>query len=206
MEKALRVASLAAAISLISAGIWGVSQTGALASEDCEPLAANSIVESRQFTPYEARRSGPQEQPIVGGGLPADQAPASLLMSPARWLDMPRQYVITHGGSLYHYYLDRSLDVSMTPSTFAQVGGVQFEREQRTDKTDFATQVARESGDRAVPVDVGPYRGVITWADPASNGVRTHNLYWSDGTFEYALIADRSAEVLVTAARAFVCK
>lgn len=205
MHKTLRVAALSAAAFFISVGIWGVTQTGALTSEACRPQADGSIVESGQFTPYEAMRSGPHEFPIDSVGLPADRAPANSVMPPNRLFDMPRQHVVVSGRSLYQYYLDRPLDESMTPSVFAQVGGIQFEREHRTDTTDFASHLSREVGGRAVPVDIGPYRGVVTWADPASNGVRTHNVYWSDGAFEYALIADRSAEALVNAARALVC-
>ncbi|MBA2338070.1 MAG: hypothetical protein H0V96_10005 [Acidimicrobiia bacterium] len=46
---------------------------------------------------------------------------------------------------------------------------------------------------------------MVVWADPDPTGTRTHNLYWSDGAFNYALIAERSAEEILTLGRSLVC-
>lgn len=60
--------------------------------------------------------------------------------------------------------------------------------------------------DRAIPVQVGSLAGAMTWADPLANGVRTHNVYWSDGTYNYSLIANRSGAAALTLARGMACR
>ena len=62
-----------------------------------------------------------------------------------------------------------------------------------------------ELGDRATAVDVGRYSGALTWADPDASGLRTHNLYWFDGTYLMSLVAVRGPEDLVNMGRELAC-
>ena len=96
------------------------------------------------------------------------------------------------------------LDATMTPSDFLVAGGIQYDRD-RLDGKPFPDVLLADIPERASPVQVGPYTAVLTWADPLANGVRSHNLYWSDGAFNYGLIADRSALDLVDLGRSLVC-
>jgi hypothetical protein len=71
--------------------------------------------------------------------------------------------------------------------------------------TDVVRDMTAVIGDRAVPVEVGPYKAVLTWADPNAQGLRTHHVTWVEGSTTYELILDRSAEETVAAARSIVC-
>ena len=73
------------------------------------------------------------------------------------------------------------------------------------DTEGFAAYLLTTLGDRATPVYVGEHKGAMVWADPDSHGIRTHNLYWSDGTSNYAVIADLSAEATLNLGRVLVC-
>jgi hypothetical protein len=88
---------------------------------------------------------------------------------------------------------------------FLANGGIVYERQPLADGESFAAYLLATRGERAIPVEVGSHRAALVWADPFPNGLRTHNLYWSDGTFNYSLIADRPAEALVTIGRGLVC-
>jgi hypothetical protein len=69
----------------------------------------------------------------------------------------------------------------------------------------FATYLTITFPARTTPVKVGSFDGALTWADPDANGVRTHNLYWSDGKFNYSLIVNRSADATLALGRGLVC-
>jgi hypothetical protein len=131
--------------------------------------------------------------------LPADLAsPTTLDGRTVRWV------VAMDDGSVARYFFDRPISSSLTPEDFWAQGGVQLERHPSTGVA-FYGVVLQEFPERAVPVKVGAFDGAMTWADPASNGVRTHNVYWSEDQYDYALIADRSAAAAVTLAREVAC-
>lgn len=54
-------------------------------------------------------------------------------------------------------------------------------------------------------ISVGPHAGMLTWGDPDANGTRLHCLSWSDGLFNYRLMANQPAEDLLTLGRSLVC-
>jgi len=91
-------------------------------------------------------------------------------------------------------------------SNFFAAGGIQLDADPIDPAAgSFTPGLAARLGERAVAVEVGTYGGVLVWADPLVNGVRTHNLYWSDDAYNYSLIADVSAEKLVALGRSLVC-
>jgi hypothetical protein len=171
-------------------------------SPGCEPVV-NAPIESDQFTPYEVRRSKLPE-PILnpeGEPLPAGlDAPTSIEGLALRWQDGSNP----DGSPVALYFSDGPL-VGTPLSTFFKSGGVQLTEEPVDGGVIFAETLKEEVGERATPVQIGPYAGVMTWADPDSHGIRTHNLYWSDGTTNFSLIALRPALDLLTAGRSLVC-
>lgn len=108
--------------------------------------------------------------------------------------------------SSYQYFLDRPLDRELTAPGFRTAGGIQLDRDAVTDGDPYtADDVIEQVGDRAVKVQIGDYEGALVWADPESNGARPHHLYWSNGTYNYALIAVRGPERMVQLGRELVC-
>ena len=93
----------------------------------------------------------------------------------------------------------------MLVSEFISGGGIQVHKEPVIDEAPFASYLLTTLGQRAVEVKVGDYQGALVWADPDSKGIRTHNLYWSDGEYNYALIADLSAQATLNMTRILVC-
>lgn len=167
-------------------------------------VQSDQIVESGAFAPADMQRGLGREPAINPAGL-AFVRPFGLSNAPDALDGQPMQWVIRTSDAQYVYYLDRPIDNVMTPSAFLAAGGLQLEKETRTDPQSFAEYLLATVGQRAVPIAVGPYSGVLTWADPTREGVRSHNLYWSDGASNFALIAVRSPEALVNLGRHLVC-
>jgi hypothetical protein len=175
----------------------------ASAAAGCIPAEPGSIAESQAFNPASSSRALP-ELPLDPSGLVATSFTSSRAPSSVDGRDV--QFVVEMPtGDVYAYYATDALGPEMTPSEFFRAGGVLFQSEAITDGGTFAEAVAAVAGDRAVRVDVGAFGGVMTWADPSRMGVRTHNLYWSDGKSNFALLAERTPEQLVNLARAYVC-
>jgi hypothetical protein len=185
-------------------GAWAAGAVAQVAP-GCSSLATGSIVESSQFT-------SPDQ--VVSGFHPPDAAinPATYpLTIPANSGDMPSaidgmSLVYVRGSSWY--YFRKALPETMTFSQFMAAGGVAVERhvaapdQQYRNYTEY---LLGELGDRAVAIDIGPYPGALIWADPASDGTRSHNVSWSTADFEYTLWAVRTPEVIVNLARGAVC-
>jgi hypothetical protein len=110
----------------------------------------------------------------------------------------------TSGNGLYQYFLDRPIPPGMTLDAFWTAGGIHLGRDP-AEGGDFVGFLLEELGERAIAVEIGPYRGALTWADPTLDGTRTHNLYWSDGEYNFQLIGVRSAVDLANLGRAMVC-
>lgn len=173
--------------------------------DGCAPVAEGSIVESKAFTLYENRRSHlpPAALNPTGADLPEvplDARTSSDLVDglPLRWA------VVGPPGSVYQYFVAEPISKDLTVEQFVAMGGIELDRDPLIDGASVA-EVLDSLGDRAVGIGVGNYSGALTWADPMANGIRTHNLYWSDGKYSYSLIADRSASELVNLGRTLVC-
>jgi len=61
---------------------------------------------------------------------------------------------------------------------------------------------------RSAVVDLGSYDGAVLWEDPLAEGGRAlFGVYWSDGTYDWGVIAaTESAEQAITAAQSLYCK
>jgi hypothetical protein len=196
------LAILVGACLLISIGV-GARQLMAVAPPSCGPLPAGSIAESKAFTPYALMRGQPGDAPINAQGGTGAQAPAGATSAVDGRI---RQFTIAGAnGAIYSYFLDRPIG-SATPGEFLSMGGLQVEQEPISSEGSFATYLLAALGERATPVTIGQYEGVLTWADPIANGIRSHNVYWSDGTYNFTLIADRTADEIVGIARSLVCQ
>lgn len=189
--------------SLVTLGFAG-SLTAAEAPE-CSQIARDAISESSEFTPFEARLSFLPEVPINPSGKASLDAGDAAV--PANALDnLSLQLVVGDESTLVgQYFLDRSIEPQMTTSSFLDAGGIQFARGLMPNQDSFASYLIATAGKRAVPIQIGKYQAALVWADPDINGVRSHNLYWADGAYEYQLIAVRPPEDLVNLGRSLVC-
>lgn len=180
---------------------------GAGASERCTDVAEGAIVESVKFTPYAGRRDGPVNQvAILPDGAQADaEVPSQAAVRVTSLDGLARQHTIVgQNGEAYAYFLDEALN-GLSRNEFISRGGIELDQDPRVTGTWFAANLIELHEGRALPVAVGAFDGALTWGDPDINGVRAHNVYWSDGQYEYALTADRSAASLVTLARSLAC-
>jgi hypothetical protein len=175
-------------------------------SEGCGIVPEGSIVESTSVTPWAAQR-GPDVDNIAR--LPDGDVPEPLGLAAEMGLalgELPAaQLAITDGdGAVYAYFADAPID-GMTVAEFIRAGGIQVHVDPMTDDRGFAAYLLDAFGERAVSVAVGSYNGALVWADPNSDGTRTHNLYWSDGVNNYSLIADMVPDEIVDLGRSLVC-
>lgn len=163
------------------------------------------IVESTEFTPYENRLSHLPEVPLNPSGRGPMSVPPEVRVGSIDGL--PLQFAsVSRYGAVYQYFLGTEIDRELTVAQFVAARGVELDRDPVENPGEsFAEYVLSELGERAVRVDVGDHVGALTWGDPLVNGVRPHHLSWSDGVYNYSLIADRSPERLVELARELVC-
>lgn len=173
-------------------------------SASCASLPSGSIPESADFTSAEQRRTSPVPIPLREYQLPQVHGATDDLIPDSQLDGLPLQLAQVNGEALYRYFLDEPIPNTMTPEEFWAAGGVQFEKDP-AEIGDFAGFLLQELGERAVRIEVGSHTGALVWADPTPSGVRTHNLYWSDRNYNYALIAVRPPEALVDLARNLVC-
>jgi len=191
-------------VTLAIVAVAGVSRLMGPGATACSGVAEGAIVESQDFTPWESRRSHLPEYPINPSGSPLAPIPADSLV-PNNTLDgLPLQWASVGGnGALVRYFWGVPLGPTVTAWNFWDGGGIELERSlvEGWAAADYASEI----GERAQIVGVGSYEGVLTWADPGPNGGRPHHLSWSDGTYTYTLIAERSAARVVNLARGMVC-
>jgi hypothetical protein len=114
---------------------------------------------------------------------------------------------LRRGRGITLYYLTGGIDADMTSTEFVAAGGLRLEHQPREDMSEtFAQILHATAGDRAVPIAIGPYEGALVWADPSPlSEIRTHNLYWSDGVEEFAIIGMLGPEAIVNIGRNLVC-
>lgn len=193
-----------AALALLVATGW--SLLSATEIEGCANVAEGAIVESQRFTPYGMRYSGPMEDgPLSFLSGASSAVPPEAKLTVATLDGRARQASLVTGGAVYAYFLDRPLD-NLTYSEFVRLGGIQLHQDPiPTGEGPFSAYLLSFLGERAVAERIGPYDGALTWADPDVNGVRTHNVYWSDGSYNFALITNQSAASVVNLARSLVC-
>lgn len=193
------VAALAVILTL-GAGrlLLGVGAAGCAIARDGE------IVESQEFTPYDQRRTHVPEVAINPSGEKAPVIPTDNVVRNNTLDGLPLQWAIAGSDRvLVRYFLADTIGADVTASAFWAAGGARLDRNSADGWLPEA--YASDIGPRAQIVDVGAYKGVLTWADPGPTGVRPHHLSWSDGTDTYTLIAVRSAAQIVTLARGLVC-
>ena len=192
-----RSAMIVATIALVAAGTIVVASAQGSAGCDSDVPA---IAESARFTPYSGRLSHLPDSPLAtGGGRAVDSSDRRMDGLALRWAGGDGEH------SSYEYFFDREFDGELTVPAFRAAGGIQLDREAHGGDPYTADDVIAQVGERAVQVQVGEFEGALVWADPESNGVRAHNLYWSDGTNNYTLIAVRDPRRMVQLAREFVC-
>jgi hypothetical protein len=196
-QRTLRQSTLiASTIALVVAGTVVLAK--AQIPTGCD-TAVGPITESNQFTPYDGRLSHLPDVHLTFEG----QAVTS---SDKRVNDLPLRWIAGDGErSLYQYFFEREFDPKLTLPAFLADGGIQLDRESADGDPFTAADVVAQVGERAVEVRIGDSEGALVWADPESNGVRPHHVYWSDGTFNYILIAVREPERMVQLARGIVC-
>ena len=170
----------------------------------CGPVDSAGFSESQAFVPYEATRTKLPSIPIASLGSPIDQlaekeSGRAIGGLAARWI------VRTDTGSTYRYFFGSPLDAGLTPEEFWAQGGIQLDMDPLADELPFWQSLRDQFPTLVNPVKIGQHDGVVVWADPASNGVRTHNVYWSDGRYNYGLIADRPVATVVDLARDLAC-
>lgn len=193
---ALVIPGLLLASAAVSSGVG---------SKGCGLAAPGQIRESEDFTPFASRRGGPLGDHRIN---PA----GAVFVRSANHADLPDAvgglglaFVIRASTATYAYYFDGPVDDKLTAEAFHAAGGLEYSVEAADGGGSFPEWLLSNVGSRAVAVDVGSNAGVLTWADPDVNGLRTHNLYWFDGAINYSLIGHRGPDELLNAARAVVC-
>jgi hypothetical protein len=197
-----RVALLALPVVVAVSLVVAVASRASTAST-CDSVDG-PIVEGRQFTPYEARLSHLPELPINPSGQELGAVPPDARVGSMDGLDL-RWASVSGYGAVYQYFLDTDLGPTLTVPEFIAAAGIELDRDPMIDGESFASTLLSTLGDRALRVELGNHEAALVWADPESNGIRTHHLYWSDDAYNYSLIADRSPERLVTLGRELVC-
>lgn len=198
-----RPSRLAAALGVgVILGSVGIASVVVADRAGCSDAAAAPITESAKFIPYEERRTKTPDS-MVGDSSKSAALPARASYATEAIDGNARRYTIdSPNGSVYSYFLDRDT-TGMMLSEFVKSGGLQLHQDLGNES--FAAYLLKAFPDRAVPVKIGTFDGALTWADPDENGIRTHNLYWFDGTYNHALIGDRPAAALVNLGRQLAC-
>ena len=195
------VVAVAAALVLAAAGPAAELRPG------CGRVPAGSITESQAFVPGNLQK-GPMkgDAPVNPSGKGAT-VPKRAGLAPATLGGQPLSYVRPLGRGVKLYYLTGGIDAEMTSTEFLAAGGLRLEHQPREDMSDTAAGIVlATAGDRAIAVAIGPYEGALVWADPTPlTELRTHNLYWSDGVEEYAIIGVLGPEAIVNLGRNVVC-
>lgn len=191
------VGSVAIAIGFILQTRHGSGAVG------CGAVEPGSISESQVFTPYDQQRShlpdhhlNPDGQPFGGGTFAA--VPQSVDGLALSWL-------IRSDSGTYAYFSRSAVDESTTAASFIVDGGVQYDVEPVDGSGSFAEWLLSRDGARAVKVAIGSAVGAVTWSDPDLYGSRPHNVFWSNGTYNFTLTGETSAEHLITLARQIEC-
>lgn len=189
----------------VSGGIAALGVNALLGSTSCGSVGEGQITESANFTPADLRRGGLHRSPINPENLPALPVPSDAQVQGGTLDGLALVWAQTGSdGALYQYFSAQPLDAKTTSWTFFAAGGVEFDRVP-AGPDDYVSYLLDFLGERAVAVDVGGHKGALTWGDPNEDGLRPHSLTWSDGRFNYTLVADRMAAELVNLGRGIAC-
>lgn len=168
--------------------------------------------------PY-AGRTVPRYPPILSTGRSvtsvagSDLASADLKLPSHLPNGLPLVALVSHGGvvagaesdpaSVGAYY--SSAPIKQTDTFLDVIGhsGAIFIASSTTGTG--AQRVVDTVGQRANVIQVGPYQAALTHSSTYPNGVRTYNLYWSDGTLDYSLIVNGSAAEAIQTAQSLYC-
>jgi hypothetical protein len=193
-------------IAILAIGV-GPRLGGANANDRCASIAEGTIVESQKFVIFEDRLGGLVNEAVIVpvGSVAVVAVPPQAVVKVASLGGLARQHtIVADNGVAYAYFLDGPL-AGLTRNEFVRRGGIQLDQDPRVTEKAFAAHLLEAFGERVVAVAVGAYDGAVTWSDPDVNGMRPHNVYWSDGAYEYALTANLSAAAVVNLARSLVC-
>lgn len=172
----------------------------------CGPVT-EPIMESEKFTPYEQMRSHLPDGPLNPNGDMPVEAPAGVpQISDLGGLPLQMVDSAVDAPSAVYYFWDEPV-VDVLYSEFTAGGGIQLAAEGGEELVSMSRMPAEQSQPpgRRVPVEVGPYIGLLTWGDPDANGLRPHHLLWWDGASNWTLLADRGPEDMVEMGRSLVC-
>lgn len=142
----------------------------------------------------------PRVPPTPPNGLPLQVA----MLDPAVASDSDAAGdVAGHGASVRIYYAKSAIEADTTILDLYRGGGA-FLSEAETSGQDAAL-VKSVIGEAATIIQVGKFDAALVHADPLANGVRTWNLYWSDGVRDYSLIVGGEATDAIQSAQSMFC-
>lgn len=196
------------ALGVATALLIGLTGSRIIAAsiDNCGPSDVAAFKESQAYVPYAARRSVALSLPITSVGSAEDQPAAAGTIPSDAIGGLSRRWIVRMDtGSVYQYFFKAPIDAQLTPEEFLAQGGVQLDMDPLADGVPFWQSLQDQSPTRVTRVKIGEFDGVAVWADPVSNGMRTHNVYWSDGRYNYGLIADRPIAIAVDLARGLAC-
>lgn len=158
-----------------------------------------------------ATRRGPMVYPpILGSGitrvpdLDALSGTAFVPLQPAAPADASLQLVLVDAdGVLRLYFGGPEITEGLTLPDFVAAAGIVVLEKPPAGQD--AALVISTVGSRAGRIDVGPYPGALVHADPVGPGVRTWNLYWSDGQRDWSIIGGVDPETVVALGRSVYC-
>jgi hypothetical protein len=142
---------------------------------------------------------------VLPDSLPSQSRALDALPSgAAKALPQHQLDIITPSG-VYSYF-GASPTNGKSVNQFLRDGGVQLNRETVVVGQNWTEELAGRLGERAVRVRIADSDGIVVWADPDADGLRTHNVYWSDGVSNYSLIVVESGPHSLARARNLACR
>jgi hypothetical protein len=145
---------------------------------------------------------------VVSKGLPAitpKEAPADLPLQAILFdAATPTDADVAAGHASSRFYYSREpIGSATTIVDLYRAGGVYLSASVTSGQD--AKLVVETVGDAATVIKVGAYDAALVHSSPLEGGLRTWNLYWSDGKIDYAIIGNVSVQDLVGAAQSMFC-
>jgi hypothetical protein len=203
--------SLAATAVVVVFAFTAAAAAGAAATDPgCQPAAMPAFADN-SFTPFSDRRTQRVQPPTLGksGEVLADLAaatgrvPFSVLTPTTPTRDRVLVVLRPAENQVTAYFASRAIDATDSVDTFLAAGGLLIAQQPAADGRDAKT-VLSTVGARSTSIAVGPHDAAVVHADPDRNGLRSYNVYWTDGTrFNFVIAADAIAAV--DAARSMYC-
>jgi hypothetical protein len=157
---------------------------------DCTPIAVPDLTHTGSAHPG----GYPPDVRILAGGPPVSEEEIratgfglQLVPVPAPLQALIPRYRENRIQEVDQYYADK-IDVDMSANDFIAAGGVLIT--QAVTAGVDAQQVVENVKGAAVVLNVGPFDAAVIWGSPLRpEGARPYRVYWSDGTFDWAVIA-----------------